>query len=76
MIMYELAGEAAALLMSAAGASPTLVAAVRRMTPKLIEFARKNIEAGKDPDAELDLMMAAAEEQARAAFLTKFGDRT
>lgn len=72
--MDELAGEALAIALKAAGASPVLTDSARLMTPKLLSFARKHIEGGRDPVRELDLLMSGAEEAARLAFIKRYGE--
>lgn len=71
--MDELIAEGAALVARAAGVSPVLTQAIERLTPHLIDYARKAIERGADPESELVLLMAGAEEAARAQEKAKFG---
>lgn len=69
----ELVGDIAGLVLQAAGASPAVSDAVRRMLPGVVTFAEKALERGTDPAAELALMMDAAEEAARQYEARKFG---
>ncbi len=71
--MNELVADIAATALRLAGVSPAVTGAVQRMLPKVIDFARTRIANGGDPAAELDLMMAGAEEAARATAHAKFG---
>ncbi len=73
-VLDGLAGEAAALVLRAAGAPPGLADAVARMAPRVLAFARSRLAAGRDPVAELDALMSGAEEAYRQAFMTRFGE--
>lgn len=71
--MDEIAGELVGLFLRGVGASPVLTGAIQRLVPALVSYARKAIDRGADPEAELVLMMAGAEEAARQAERAKFG---
>lgn len=73
--MNEIVTEIAVNAMRLAKAPPLMLEAVRRLLPKVLTFAKSAIDRGADPNAEFDLMMTAAEEQARAVAREKFKKR-